>query len=185
MPSAGSTAHALHPELERRALEALEAPELYEPVLPSGFVRLARLWHYEVEGSWRAWSVSSRPSAIDSSPFRVRRLVWDRAGERSRRAVPPEPGVDTLAPRLTLSEGRLLVGSWDALVDEVRTLRVPPLLLDPARLAGGTRERFGFSYTLATRTVSFEWWDEPPEEWKELAAWLARVRLVLDTWATR
>ncbi|WP_224248524.1 hypothetical protein [Hyalangium gracile] len=166
-------------------MEALKAPELYAPALPSGFATLARLWHYEGAGAWTAWSLSSRPSAIDASPLRIRKLVWDRPGESSRYAPPPAPGKDGPTPRLTLSEGRFPVESWDALLQEARTLRVPPLLLETESPPGGARDCTGFAYHLATRTVSFEWWGEPPEEWKDLAAWSARVREMLDAWARR
>lgn len=181
----GTEASALPPELKRRALEALKAPELQEPALPSGFLTVARLWHYETEGSWRAWSVSSRPSAIDASPHRIRRVTWDRPGEFARLSVPPAPGVDPLVPRLWHAEARFPVESWDVLIQEANTLRVQPLFKEEGSALGGGRDRFGLAYRLSAQTVSFEWWDGPPAEWKELAEWAARVRDSLDAWLKR
>jgi hypothetical protein len=180
----GAESASLPPELNDRALKALKAPELFEPALPSGFATLARLWHYEAEGLWRAWSVSSRPSAIDAHALRIRKVVWDRTAEYARFKEPPPPDADALTPRITLAEARFPLESWNALVEEAGALRVQPLPPDVSS-AGGARDRFGIAYRVAAQTVSFEWWDTPPEGWRELAEWTARMRDALEAWLPR
>jgi hypothetical protein len=179
----GTEAPGLPPELKNRALEALKAPEFYESPLPSGFVTVARLWHYEADGAWRAWSVSSRPSAIDAPALRIRKVVWDRPAEFARLADPVV--ADRFSPRLTLSEARFPPESWDALIQEANTLRVQPLFPEVGNPLGEGKERFGLAYRLSLQTVSFEWWDLPPAEWKDLAEWTARLRDALDAWLKR
>ncbi|WP_224367609.1 hypothetical protein [Hyalangium versicolor] len=186
MPTAdASEADALPPELKRRALEALEAPELHETPLPSGFATLLRLWHYEEEGPWRAWSVSARPSAIDAPALRIRRVVWDRPGELAE-LVGSLAGIEEgRSPRLRLSEARFPMESWSALLEEVHGLRLQPLFPEVSRPEGGIRERWGLTYRLSAQRISFEWWDAPPAAWKELAEWTVRLRSALEAWLGR
>lgn len=185
MPTAeGAEPASLPPELNDRALKALKAPELFEPALPTGFATLARLWHYEGEGLWRAWSVSTRASAIDAPALRIRKVVWDRTAEFARLKEPPPPDADPLTPRVTLTEARFPPESWNALIEEAATLWVQPL--PPEILLGdGARDRFGIAYRVAAQTVSFEWWDTPPAGWKELADWTAKMRDALEAWLKR
>jgi hypothetical protein len=183
MPTAdGADVTALPPALKRRVMEALEAPELHETPLPSGFTTLMRLWHYEELGTWRAWSISSRPSAIDASPLRIRKVVWDQPGELARLAEVSAPGAAELSPRLSLSEARFPAESWQVLLQEASALKVPPLLPEAGSPLEGPTERFGLEYRLLARTISFEWCEDPPAEWGELAKWAARVRGALETW---
>lgn len=166
-------------------MEALEAPELHETPLPSGFTTLMRLWHYEEEGVWQAWSISSRPSAIDASPLRIRKVVWDQQGELARISELPDPAAAELSPRLSLSEARFPAESWSVLIQEASALRVPPLLPEANSPSGGAGERFGLEYRLSAQTVSFEWCEAPPAQWTELAEWAARVRGALEAWLGR
>lgn len=182
MPNADGAGAAVLPEsLERLALRALEAPELCAPPLPSGFTTVARLWVYEGQGAWRAWAISSRPSAIDAPALRVRRIVWDRPGERARLAGLTPADLEALSPLLYLQETRYPPESWSALLEEAAGLRMPPLPPeDPA--PGGAEDRFGLEYRAAAQTVSFEWWGPPPAAWAELAGWGEKTRAALDAW---
>lgn len=184
MPTAdGADASALPPKLTRLAMEALEAPELHEKPLPSGFATLMRLWHYEDAGQWRAWSISRRSSAIDASVLLVRKVLWDRPAEFARIAGPRAPAA--LPPLLSLFEARFPVESWNSLLQEVTALRVLPLLPGREIPSGGARERFGLAYRLPTQTVSFEWWGTPPAEWRELAEWSSRALGAMEAWLQR
>lgn len=174
-------------QFEERARQALLDPRSHEPALPEWYVTILRLWRSPSFEPKRTWAVFSNFRADSELALRVRRVTWDHIAERERcsaamNLVEASRFVKTTTtPLLTVEDGFVPMDRWAALQAGAPRLRLPTELR-PWRGAYLDGESFGLEYSGLLRVTLFrlEWDQEPPEELREVAAWAARARRLID-----
>ncbi len=169
--------HEEFAELERKALRALE-----EVGTPPTFSRppqmVIQLWMYPAFADYVSWTLFTDKDGLNPV---VRQVTWNRHYD-VRRFTDPLDGLREgwhTEPTMVTEDAPLAIDEFLERMEAGRKIRIP--LLEGAKTRIGLDGvRYGLQGLYGLSGWSLNWWEDGPEEWRELIKWAGEMRTYLS-----
>ncbi len=166
-------------DLQNRALYLLENVEQLAPREPiRGLHPVLRLWVYPSYESYTAWTIfRTIPNAAPELTI-VRLSAWDRPFDSRRLREPLEGAKNGFSTEPTFEVRDAVLSPED--VAKLHLERKFTISLTTARDVVGLDGTSSGLHTYGfLGGVRLSWWQNGPQEWRELITWSAEIRMFL------